>query len=91
MVGQQKAVARIGSNRMVDFAIPVGVRYLALAIVVALWPNCLNAPNADDQPREGVAERMSLFAIEENQRPLRGKSPEKLLAERLLSRALKYP
>src|SRR5690348_6413762 len=65
MVGQKKSVAAIGPNRVVYLAIPEGIGNFAVALVVALRSNRLDAPKPDDEPRDAFSERLAFFAIEE--------------------------
>src|SRR5690606_41233308 len=47
------------------------VRGLRLCDVVGLRPcDCRDPPDAHHEPRDGVAERLTLLAVEEHQRPL---------------------
>ncbi len=91
MVGQKKSVAANRPNRMVYLAIPERVGYVAIALVVALRSNRLDTSNPDDKPRDAFSERLTFFAIEEDKRSLRRKSPKKPGAKRFLSRGANYP
>jgi hypothetical protein len=70
MVGQKKSVTAVRPNRMVYLAIPEGIVYFAVAIVVSLRSNRLDTPNPDDETRDAFSKRLTFFAIEEDKRSI---------------------
>ena len=91
MVGQKKAVAAVRANCMVNLAIPEWVRYVAVAIIVALRTDCLDAPNPDDEPRNAFSERLTFLAIEEDKRSLRREMAKESGSKRFLARGANHP
>src|SRR5690606_39520224 len=68
------------------------VRGLRLCDVVGLRPcDCRDPPDAHHEPRDGVAERLTLLAVEEHQRPLWREPAREQLEDRLLSLAAEDP
>lgn len=77
---------------MSEQPVPHRVRVLARRSVVFLHRgDGLNTTDADHQPRNRIAERLTLLAIEEDERALRGHAIEHMVDDRRLSGAAEHP